>query len=51
MTTGDVLVEALEKGIITEAQGNKIWVDMVKRKRKLGADSFSEYLSIKKRER
>lgn len=50
VTTGDVLVEALEKGIITEAQGNKIWMDMIKRKRKLGANSFSEYLSIKNRE-
>ena len=45
MTTGDILIEAYAKGIITEDEGNKIWSDMLNRRRKLGAYSFSEYLS------
>ncbi|MCR5478953.1 MAG: hypothetical protein K6F27_03720 [Ruminococcus sp.] len=44
VTTGDILVEALNKGIITEQQGNQIWFDMLSKRRKLGASSFSEYI-------
>lgn len=43
-TTGDLLVEAFNKKLITEQQGNKIWSDMLKKKRKLGANSFTEFL-------
>lgn len=43
-TTGDILVEALRSGVITERQGNRIWENMLARRRKIGADSFSEYL-------
>lgn len=43
-TTGDILKEALEKGIITEKQGNIIWKNMIKYRRKLGSNSFTEYL-------
>lgn len=42
--TGMILIEALEKGIITEEEGNTIWQKMLDRKRKLPAESFSEYL-------
>ena len=42
--TGMILIEALEKGIITEEEGNTIWQKMLDRKRKLPAESSSEYL-------
>lgn len=43
-TTGDILVEAFDKGIITEDQGNDIWRNMIKKRRRIGAPSFSDYL-------
>ena len=42
--TGQILVEALDKGLITEKDGNKIWSEMLAKKRKLPANTFSEYL-------
>ena len=48
ITTGDILVEALEKGYITEDDGNTIWASMLLKRRKLGASSFSEYIKFKK---
>lgn len=45
ITTGDILVMALEKGIITENEGNLMWSRMLKRKRWLNADSFTDYLN------
>lgn len=42
--TGQILVEALKKGLITEAEGNSIWNKMLAKKRKLPANTFSEYL-------
>lgn len=47
ITTGDILIEALEKGYITENDGNAIWALMLAKRRKLGATSFSEYIKIK----
>ena len=47
VTTGDIMVKALEESIITEADGNTIWSAMLAKKRKLGAASFSEYLRSK----
>ena len=44
-TTGDILKEALEKGLITEATGNQLWQDMLRKRRKLGYSTFSDYLS------
>ncbi len=44
MTTGDIMIEAYEKSLITEEQGNSIWASMLAKRRKLGAISFSEYL-------
>ena len=46
--TGQILVEALEKGLITEAEGENIWGKMLARKRKLPANTFLEYLENKK---
>lgn len=44
LTTGDILVKAFKEKFITEDEGNKIWNDMLKKRRKLGGKSFSEYL-------
>ena len=43
MTTGDLLVEAYERGLITEAEGNAIWQAMLNKRRQIGAQSFTEY--------
>lgn len=45
--TGMILSEALEKKLITEAEGNSIWQKMLNRNRKLPANSFSDYLKSK----
>ncbi len=47
MTTGDILVEAYKKKLITEHEANTIWANMLKKKRKLGASSFTEFLQSK----
>ncbi len=44
ITTGDILIAALKKGFIDEAQGNTIWTHMLSKRRRLGAPSFTEYL-------
>ena len=43
-TTGLIMIDAYEKGIITEAEGNTLWAKMLAKRRKLGANSFTEYL-------
>ncbi|MBS3976496.1 MAG: hypothetical protein KGZ75_07195 [Syntrophomonadaceae bacterium] len=45
LSTGDILTEALKKGYITEMQGNSLWCSMLAKRRKLGAKSFTEFLS------
>ena len=50
VTTGDILVEAFRKKLITEEEGNAIWAEMLKKKRKIGASSFSEFLNNKTKE-
>lgn len=47
ITTGDILIEAYQKCLITEEEGNRIWSDMLAKRRKLGASSFSAYLAAK----
>lgn len=47
--TGQILKEALEKDLITEMEGNDIWNKMLAKRRKLPADSFSEYLVNRKK--
>lgn len=42
--TGMILKEALDKKLITEAEGNEVWQKMIERNRRLPAASFSEYL-------
>lgn len=43
--TGDILVKALDVGIITEDEGNDFWDKMLAKNRYLTADSFSDYLN------
>ena len=40
--------EALQKDLITEKEGNNIWNKMLAKKRKLPANTFSEYLMRQK---
>ncbi len=47
ITTGDILVEAYNKGLITENEGNNIWASMLAKQRKLGTASFSDFLKSK----
>jgi predicted nucleic acid-binding protein len=44
ITTADILVEAFTEQTIREQEANQIWFDMLKRQRKLPANSFSVYL-------
>ena len=42
--TGDILVKALNCGMITESEGNKLWMKMLNQKRYLTENSFTDYL-------
>ena len=44
ITTGDILKEARNRGLISEEEGNDLWQKMLRKRRKLGYASFSEYL-------
>lgn len=48
ITTGDILVEAYNKGFISEADGNTLWSAMLAKRRKLGEKTFTDYLSSKR---
>lgn len=43
-TTADILVEALNRGIINESDGNTIWANMLAKRRMLPVPTFSDYL-------
>ncbi len=45
VTTGDILVEALNQGLITESDGNTIWTNMIDKKRMLPTLSFTDYIN------
>jgi hypothetical protein len=47
VTTGDILIQALKGGYITESQGNAIWASMLAKRRKLGFTSFTDYIQSK----
>lgn len=47
ITTGKILVDAYNKGLITENEGNTIRASMLAKRRKLGAASFSDFLKNK----
>lgn len=44
LTTADILKEAYDNGLITEVDGNRIWAQMIKRRRKLGYPTFTDFL-------
>lgn len=47
ITTGDILIEAQNKGLITEAEGNVLWSEMIKKRRMLPTPTFTDYLKSK----
>ena len=40
-----ILIEAMDAGIITEAEGNTIWAGMIRKRRTLPTATFSDYLA------
>ena len=44
ITTGDILVEALQVGMISEDEGNELWANMRRRRRMLPTATFTDYL-------
>lgn len=48
ITTADIMKKAYDEKLITENEGNKIWKEMLGKRRKLGWNSFSDYLKQKK---
>ncbi len=48
ITTGDILVEALRKGLISEKEGDMLWMAMIRKRRSLPAKSFTEYMRDRK---
>ncbi|PZC52358.1 MULTISPECIES: hypothetical protein [unclassified Mesotoga] len=45
LTTPMILHTALLKGLIDESEGNTIWSQMIKKRRKLPTPTFTDYLS------
>ena len=48
LTTADVMYQAFKAGLIGLDEANRIWSEMISKKRKLPASSFSNYLSTTK---
>lgn len=46
LTTADVMHQAYESGLIGLVEADKIWSDMISKRRKLPASSFSGYISV-----
>lgn len=49
VTTGDILIESLNQNLITMSEGEDLWAKMIKKKRKLGANTFSEFIESKEK--
>jgi predicted nucleic acid-binding protein len=47
IATGDILVEAMIKGLIDENTGNQIWDNMLSKQRLLPAATFSDFLKLR----
>lgn len=47
ITTGDILIEAMNSGIISETDGNNIWAEMLRKKRRLPTATFTDYIKNK----
>lgn len=43
ITTGDILIEALYSGMISETEGEEIWTNMLRKRRMLPAAAFTDY--------
>lgn len=50
MTTGAILKEALAQGLISESDGNLLWQNMLRKRRRLGYASFTDYLQTNSKE-
>lgn len=46
ITSGDILVETLNKGYIDEVSGNQIWKNMIRKRRMLPTATFTDYLNM-----
>lgn len=44
ITTGDILIKALNENQITEDEGNDIWIKMKNKRRKLPTDTFTQFI-------
>ena len=44
ITTGMIMKEAFEHGLLSEIEANEIWATMLGKRRKLGATSFTDYI-------
>lgn len=44
-TTREILIEAMNFGIITEAEGNDIWAKMLQKRRNLPSATFTDYIN------
>lgn len=47
ITTGDILIKAMNSGIISETDGNDIWANMIRKKRMLPTATFTDYIKSK----
>ena len=47
ITTGDILIKAMNTGIISETDGNDIWANMIRKKRMLPTATFTDYMKSK----
>lgn len=47
ITTGDILIKAMNSGIISETDGNDIWANMIRRRRMLPTATFTDYIKSK----
>ena len=47
ITTGDILMEAMNSGVTTEEDGNDIWAKMIQKRRNLPTATFTDYIISK----
>ena len=46
ITTGEILIEAMRAGIVTESECNTVWANMIRKRRTLPTATFSEFLAV-----
>lgn len=47
ITTGDILIEAMKSGLISETDGNNLWSNMLRKRRMLPTSTFTDYIKSK----